>query len=433
MNLEKSRELYARASRSQAGGVSSNVRLAEIPSPLFFTHGSGSHLTDVDGNIYIDYVLGQGPDIFGHAPAWLNEAAADAMQLGVTFSGQHELEIAVAEKLQRMIPNADLVRFASSGTEVVQAALRLARAYTGRNRFIKFEGHYHGWADSVSYSTTLPDATASGAREAPVAVPMSAGIPASAAFDVITLPWNDIESVRRALDAPDHDVAAILTEPVMCNTNCIPPEEGYLRGLRAICDEYGIVLIFDEVITGFRIAPGGAQEFYGVTADLSTYAKAIAGGFPLAMFAGKGEIMSLLADGSVLHGGTLNGNLLGLGAANACLDRISGEDAPLRRMQDTGRALMEGLREVFRKHEIPALAQGPGSVFALTFTDAERITDWREHAERADTGMYAAFAAGMLERGVRLTSRGVWFVSTEHSDEDIARTIDAADDVIGSL
>ena len=225
-----------RARRSQAGGVSSNVRSAESPTPLFFTRGAGSSLTDVDGNDYVDYVLGQGPNIFGHAPAWLNAAVGEAIADGMTFAGQHELEITVAEKLQRLIPNAELVRFASSGTEVVQAVLRMARAYTGRSRFIKFEGHYHGWADSVSYNTTLADPSAAGDSETnPARVAMSLGIPESAAADVVVLPWNDLEAVQAALETPDHDVAAILTEPIMCNTNCIMPKPGLSGRAARVC------------------------------------------------------------------------------------------------------------------------------------------------------------------------------------------------------
>ena len=434
MRYAKSIELLERARRSQAGGVSSNVRSVESPTPLFFTRGAGSHLTDVDGNDYVDYVLGQGPNIFGHAPAWLNDAVSESLAYGLTFAGQHEIEIAVAEKLQRLIPNAELVRFASSGTEVVQAALRMARAYTGRSRFIKFEGHYHGWADSVSYNTTLADPSAAGDREDPARVAMSLGIPESVAADVVVLPWNDLDAVRATLETPDHDVAAILTEPIMCNTNCIMPKPGYLEGLRELCDRHGVVLIFDEVITGFRVAAGGMQEVSGVTADISTYAKAMAGGFPGAMFAGKAGIMSPLADGSALHGGTVNGNVMSLAAVNACLDRLTADDNfAIGKLYNAGNALMDGLRALCNKHEIPALVQGPGPVFSLTFTDADSITDWRDHAAHADTDAYARFCEGMLERGVRLIGRGIWFVSTEHGMMDVAQTLAAADEVLAEL
>ena len=434
MSLQHSRDLYDRARRSQAGGVSSNARITESPVPLFFTHGVGSHLTDVDGNTYIDYVLGQGPNIFGHSPSWLNDVVSRSISSGITFAGQHDLEITVAEKLQRVLPNAELVRFASSGTEVVQAVLRLARAYTGRSRFIKFEGQYHGWADSVSYSTTLTDSAPAGDRESPIPVAMSEGVAEGTAADVVVLPWNDLEVVGHVLEAPGHDVAAVLTEPIMCNTNCILPRPGYLEGLRALCDQHGVVLIFDEVITGFRVAAGGVQDTSGVTADLSTYAKAMAGGFPIAMFAGKADIMSLLADGSVLHGGTVNGNVMSLAAANACLDQLSAADgAAVDRLYMVGNTLMDGLRDLCAKHEIPALVQGPGSVFSLTFTDADSISDWREHVAHSDMDLYTRFCEAMLGEGVRLIGRGIWFVSTEHSAEDVENTLEAADRVLSTL
>ncbi|MCH8309241.1 MAG: aspartate aminotransferase family protein [Chloroflexi bacterium] len=433
MGFDKSKQLYERSKRSLAGGVSSNIRLGEKPTPLFFQRGEGAHLIDVDGNDYVDYMLGQGPDIFGHSPGFAIEAVTRAMQQGITYAGQHESEIRVSEMIQAAIPGAELVRYASSGTEVVQVVLRLARAYTGRNKFIKFEGHYHGWADSTSYST-LASLDQMGPADNPTPVPMSAGIEPNTADDIIVLPWNDIDAVRRAIDEQGADIAAIITEPIMCNANCIMPKPGYLEGLRRVCDEGSIVLIFDEVITGFRVALGGAQELFGITPDLSTYAKAMAGGFPLAMFAGKHEIMSLVADASVLHGGTVNGNTIALAAAEACLLRLKDPDVrALDKLKESGRALMQGLEELTRKHEIPALFQGPGPVFHMSFTDASEINDYREHAALVDQEAYTRFCQGMLERGIRLIGRGIWFTSTEHTEEDIARTLRVADETLAEL
>ena len=433
MNFEKSRQLHERSARSLAGGVSSNIRLGEKPTPLFFERGEGSHLLDVDGNDYVDYMLGQGPDIFGHSPRFAIDAVTQAMQKGITYAGQHETEIRVSEMIQAIIPGAELVRYASSGTEVVQAVLRLARAFTGRNKFIKFEGHYHGWADSTSFST-LASLDRMGPLDNPTAVPMSAGIDPNVADDLIILPWNDIDAVGHVVEEQGADIAAIITEPIMCNANCIMPKPRYLEGLRRVCDERGIVLIFDEVITGFRVALGGAQELFGVTPDLSTYAKAMAGGFPLAMFAGKHEIMSLVADASVLHGGTVNGNNISMAAAEACLLRLQDPElGALNTLKESGRALMQGLEELTRKHEIPALFQGPGPVFHMSFTDASEINDYREHAMSVDQEAYARFCEGMLERGIRLIGRGIWFTSTEHTEEDIARTLKAADETLADL
>lgn len=433
MKLDKSRELYERSRKSLAGGVSSNIRMAERPVPLFFQRGKGSRLYDVDGNEYIDYVLGQGPDIFGHSPDFLLEAVARGMQMGQVFAGQHELEIRVSEMVQRMVPSAGLVRYASSGSEVVHAALRLARAYTGRTKFIKFEGQYHGWLDSVLLSTAPPLEQA-GPYDAPVPVPGSAGMSPASAQEIVLLPWNDIEVLRRALDRHRGQVAAIITEPVMCNTNCIMPRPGYLEEMRRLCDEHGVVLIFDEVITGFRLAPGGAQEVLGVTPDLSTFAKAMAGGFPVAMFAGKREIMRLIEDGTVMHGGTVNSNVISMAAAEASLKKLLEDNSAVyRHLYATGRALMEGLRQRARKHEIDVLVQGPGPAFCLTFTSAREIVDYRTHCLNADQARYARFSRGMLEHGVRLTGRGIWFVSTAHTEQDVEQTLAAADAVFASL
>ncbi len=433
MRYEKSRELYERSKKSLAGGVSSNVRLAEKPVPLFFERAKGSKLYDVDGNEYIDYMLGQGPDIFGHAPDFLVDSVADAMRSGITFAGQHEMEIRVSEAIQRAVPSAELVRYASSGTEVVQAALRLARAYTGRPKFIKFEGQYHGWVDSVLYSTA-PALEDAGPYDSPSPVEQSQGMAPGSADDIVVIPWNDVDVLKNAVDRYQGDIAAIITEPIMCNTNCIMPRAGYLEEMRRLCDERGIVLIFDEVITGFRMGLGGAQQLLGVTPDLCTFAKAMAGGFPIAMVAGKQDIMGLMADGTVLHGGTVNGNVMSLAATEASLNKLMEDDgAAFRRLSATGRTLMKGLQDLARKHEIEVLIQGPGAVFAMAFTNADEITDYRSHVANADAEKYARFCEGMLERGVRLIGRGVWFVSTEHSDKDVRRTLDIADEVLSTL
>lgn len=432
MNHDKSRELFERSRKSLAGGVSSNIRASEQPVPLFFERGKGSHLYDVDGNEYIDYVLGQGPNIFGHSPDFLLEAVAKGMQDGQTFSGQHVLEITVSEAIQKMVPSAELVRYASSGTEVVQAALRVARAYTGRSKFIKFEGQYHGWVDSVSYSTT-PTYDKLGPDDAPITVPMTGGMAESTAQDIIVIPWNDVDVLRETVEREYRDIAAIITEPIMCNTNCIMPRAGYLEEMRRLCDERGIVLIFDEVITGFRLAPGGAQEVLGITPDVSTFAKAMAGGFPIAMLAGKQEIMGLIADGTVLHGGTVNSNLMSMAATDAAMRKLTEDDGAVhKKLYATGAALMEGLRDLGRKHELDMLVQGPGPAFCVAFTNAE-VTDLRSHAANVDQAAYSRFVEAMLERGVRLTNRGIWFVSTEHSPDDVQKTLDAADQVLGSL
>ena len=433
MSFNRSRELYERSKKSLAGGVSSQVRLGQRPVPLFFERGKGSRLYDVDGNEYIDYVLGQGPDIFGHVPDFLLDAVAHDMQRGQIFAGQHELEIEVSETIQKVIPCAELIRYASSGSEAVQAALRLARAYTGRSKFLKFEGHYHGWLDSVLYSVAPPLESA-GAYDAPEATPGSAGQSPGAAEEIVVLPWNDAHVLRDALDRHQGEIAAIIAEPILCNTNCIAPEPGYMEEMRRLCDERGIVLIFDEVITGFRVALGGAQQLLGVTPDMATYAKAMAGGFPVSMFVGKREIMGLLADGTAMHAGTLNSNIMAMSAMKASLARLMEDDgAAYRQLYASGTALIEGLRDTARKHEINVLIQGPGPVFSMAFTDAREITDYRSHRERADEEKYTRFSDGMLERGVRITTGGSWFLSTAHSEQDIEQTLEAADATLATL
>ncbi len=431
MNLEKSQELYKRARNSLAAGVSSNMRMRELPVPLFFERGKGSRLYDVDGNEYIDYLMGMGPSVFGHAPDFLVEAVARGLQSGQTFAGQTELEVRVAETIQKVVPSAELVRYASSGTEAVQAALRVARAYTGRSKFIKFEGQYHGWMDSVLYSGSGASAEQLGAYDAPTPVPGSAGMSPGTAEEIIILPWNDVDALRRAVDQHHNQIAAVLTEPI---TSCIMPEPGYLEAMREICDERGIVLIFDEVITGFRIALGGAQELLGVTPDLSTFAKAMAGGFPMAMVAGKRDLLDLLDDGTAMHAGTLNGNITSMSAAEASLEHLmADEGAAYKALYSTGEALMEGLRGLANKHELNLLVYGPGPIFSMAFTDADRITSYRSYRENVDQQKWSEFGLGMLERGVRLGLGGMWFVSTAHTRDDVEQTLAAADETMADL
>jgi glutamate-1-semialdehyde 2,1-aminomutase len=433
MNYERSEQLHQRAINALAGGVSSQVRAAETPVPLFFERGAGSHLWDVDGNEYVDFVMGQGPNIFGHAPEFLNKAVSNAIDRGVVFAGQHEVELEVAETIKRIIPAAELVRFGSSGSEVTHAAIRLARAHTGRQKFIKFEGQYHGWLDSVLYSVA-PNIEAAGAYDAPNTVAGSGGMSPGTAGEVVVVPWNDADALEATLQRHAGEIAAIITEPYMCNTNCITPEFGYLERMRELCDEHGVVLIFDEVITGFRVALGGAQEATGVTPDLATYAKAMAGGFPVAMFCGKQEIMDHLEGGATVHAGTLNANTVAMSATAAALTELQRNDGEAyRRLYATGRALMAGLRDAAARAEVPMLVQGPGPLFNTSFTAASEVTDYRSHAQNVDAGKFAEFQRAMQDRGVRITTRGTWMVSTAHTENDIDRAISTAEEVLASL
>ena len=432
-SLNKSGELYERALKSLAGGVNSNVRLSETPHPLFYKEAHGSKIIDVDGNEYIDYMLGGGPTIFGHSPKFILDAVTQASMYGQIFQGQHEIEIEAAEAVQKMIPNAELVRFASSGTEAVEAALRLTRAYTKRNKIIKFEGHYHGWSDSVFFNTAAPPATKN--REGGFKIePMSDGIAENSGSGLIILPWNNFKVVDKAFADYGDQIAGIITEPIMCNTNCIMPKPGYLNHLRNSCDKNGSLLIFDEVITGFRVNAGGAQAFFDLKADLATYAKAVGGGFPVSMISGKKEIMSLIGNGTVTHSGTLNANIMSMAATKAAMNRLS--DPSIRvndKINAIGTMLMEGIRKINSELEAGMLIQGLGSVFAVSFTDGKEVHDYRSHVENTNQERYAKFVSLMRMKGIRINGRGIWFISESHSKEDVLTTLETISDVIKTM
>ena len=328
-----SRERYERACRTLAGGVSSGLRRQARPYPLYFQHGAGARITDVDGNSYLDYTLAWGPLILGHTPEVVRVAMAAQLSRGLTFGAQHDLEYQLAELLTQVIPCADQVCFANSGTEIVQLALRLARAATGRRKHLKFEGHYHGWDDSVllSYHPSQEEIT----NSAGMAVPVGAGqLPAE---HVLIAEWNDRSGVEAIFEEHGHEIASVICEPLLANSGCIPPQPGFLEFLRAITQRHDSVLIFDEVITGFRLHLQGAQGRYGVTPDLATYAKAVGAGTALSVLAGRNEYMDLIASGKVVHAGTLNGNPLTLAAAHAALQVLMQNDgAALEAMRCRG-------------------------------------------------------------------------------------------------
>jgi len=425
----QSERLLERARQVIAGGVNSNVRLAAVPQPLFFERGEGPRLTDVDGNSYIDYVLGQGPLIHGHSHPALLRAAAAGMARGMMFAAQHEAEIRLAERICALVPSAERVRLGSSGSEVIQAAFRIARAHTGRQKIVKFEGHYHGWFDNVLVSVA-PGLDAAGPREQPHAVPGTRGVSEAVLADLIVLPWNDAEVLERTLRARAEEIAAVITEPIMGNVGCIMPQPGYLETLRRLCDELGIVFILDEVITGFRLAPGGAQQFLGIRPDLSTFGKAMAGGFPVACLAGRAELMELLTAG-VNHSGTYNANVLVVEASLACLDLlIAGDGEAYRRLFALGGRLRDGIAAIARKKGLDVQVQGPGPMFHVAFAP-EPLTDYRSAALQ-DTARYHRLTRALLERGVRVLERGLWYVSTSHTDREVDETLAAVEAVLGS-
>ena len=388
---------------------------------------------DVDGNEYVDFVQGMGPNLFGHAPEFVNAAVAKAIGRGIVYTGQFERELEVAEMVRRALPLKGPVRFASSGTEILQLAIRLARGYTGRPKFIKFEGHYHGWADSVSYSYHPPLAEA-GPQTRPTPVADSAGMDPATGQNVVICPWNDADALSRAFAENPGQVAGVVMEPFLLNTNFAAPRQGYLEAARELCSGEGALLIFDEVITGFRVALGGAQELTGVTPDLATYAKALAGGFPIAMLVGRPEVMAVLGSGAVNHGGSFNSNVASIEAAHASLSHIMEDsDRFYADLDRRGRMLMDGLKGAAAAVGVSLRVAGFGSVFSTSFTDRTQILDYRDHARCCDEERYQSFRIELLDRGVRITPNGRWHLASTHTDADIELTVAAAEDALRAL
>lgn len=409
---DRSEELRRQALELTPGGVHSNVRL--LGPQVFISHGKGPRLYDVDGNDYIDYLLGQGPNFLGHAPDEVLDAVDAACRKGMIYGAQHELEVTAAQAVLNAIGWADKVRFAMTGTEAVQAALRAARAKTGREKFIRFAGQYHGWLDNV-----LVAIDETGAPQ-----PASEGQLASHLEDSIVLPWNDLAIVEEVLEDNAEDVAAIITEPMMFNSGAIELQPGYLEGLRQLCDRYGVALIFDEVIAGFRVALGGAAERFGVVPDLATYGKAMAGGWPVAALAGKEEFMAGFGTGRVNHSGTFNASVMACAATAATLERLA-NDPPYERLERLGTRLQDGLRSLAARHGLELNVQGLPMAFHVGFGTGP-VTDYAS-LQGLDLAGYAAFSGTLVEHGVWVTGRGIWYVSAAHSDADVDETLERVD------
>ncbi|MCP4382606.1 MAG: aminotransferase class III-fold pyridoxal phosphate-dependent enzyme [Hyphomicrobiales bacterium] len=408
------------------GGVSSNFRLNIAPTPLVFESGDGPYLHDVDGNRLIDYYLGMGPMILGHRPRAVCQAVTSQIEKGILFAGQTRIEAEAARRFCDMVPCAEQMRFNCSGSEVIQAALRIARAATGREKIVKFEGHYHGWFDSVLWSVA-PPVDAAGNPQNPVAVQGSKGQLAGSADALVVLSWNDLESLESRLAA--RDVAAVIMEPAMCNAGAIHPLPGYLEGVRDVCTRTGTILIFDEVITGFRLGPGGAQERFGVTPDLSTFGKAIANGFPVAAVAGRGDLMGLCAQG-VVHGGTFNAQPIAMAATAATLSAL--KPALYESITTQGEALMNGLKDIFLVEGVTATVTGFPQIFHVAFGLASPARDYRGLAGM-NRAAYVAFSTELLRRGVRVLERGAWFMSSEHDSGVVDETLSAVGDAVREL
>lgn len=427
----ESAKLLDRAKKVLAGGVSSEFRKYNHPHALFYTHGKGSRVYDVDGNEYLDFTLSQGPLILGHSHPTVVNAIAGYSQDGQLYAGQHLKEIELAEKLNEIIPSAELMRFCLDGSTAVQTAFRIARAKTGKQKFVRFEGHYHGWLDNVSWGNAAPSLSSMGNREQPVANPWSKGLAEVSQQECIVLPWNDLALVEKTIALHHADIAAIITEPVMCNSNCIMPAEGFLQGLRNICDHYGIALIFDEVITGFRLGLGGAQKYFGITPDMSIFAKALASGYPISAVVGKREWMQLLEDGTVIHAGTMNSGNATIAAALATIQVLE-QERPHARMFELGKAFMEGLKQAAAATNHQLLVQGPGPMFCIAFTQADAINDFRDTFQ-CDKAKLGKFIAAMHDRNIRIIGRGLVYISAAHTKEEIATAVSVAREVLQGL
>ena len=428
----KSKAMYEDACEYFAMGVGSQVQSFSRPHPLYMTHGRGSRLYDIDGNEYIDYLLNYGPLILGHCPKVLNNAVKEQLEKGTAFGGPHPLQVEVSKLLIEVIPSFEVVNFNNTGSEAVQAALRLARAYTGRTKFIKFEGHYHGWMDNVFFSFHPAPGEDFGTRENPKPVihTYSKGLPKNILENVVVLPWNNLEYVRKALQTHKGEIAAILTEPIMSNCGVIMPRPGYLEGLRKLATEYEVMLVFDETITGLRTALGGAQELFGVTPDISLGYKALGGGFPIFVYGASKEIMKPVSDRLVVHAGTFNGNAVGCIAAKTVLNELRKDNcAAIKRINEMGKYMMREIDKLAKKHNQTVRIQGPGAFFCVSFHDRE-IWDMRDAF--VDTGdKYFVFRQLLLDRGVHIfpTEKGLWYLSTAHTDDDIEKTLQVVDEI----
>jgi glutamate-1-semialdehyde 2,1-aminomutase len=424
----KSKLLFERAQRSIPGGVNSPVRAFKSVggTPLFIKTAKGSYLYDEDGNQYIDYINSWGPMILGHAYEPVLKALQEQMQHSLSYGAPTELEVEMAELIGQMVPNIELTRMVNSGTEACMSALRLARGYTGKNKVIKFEGCYHGHADSFLVSA--------GSGMATLGIQSVPGVTASVAADTLTAVYNDIPSVEKLADRYRNQIAAIIIEPVAGNMGCVPPAGGFLEQLRAICDDQNIVLIFDEVMTGFRLAPGGAQELYGVYADLVAYGKIIGGGLPVGAYGGKQEIMQQVAPvGKVYQAGTLSGNPLALRAGYTMLKTLFEHPEIYLELESKTALLERELREVFRTFAVPVCINRAGSMISVHFSE-KPVTNYAS-AATADNELFRKYFHHCLTRGIYLPPSAfeTWFVSRAISDADITHTISVTKEFLSQL
>ena len=426
---KKSQPIFNRALNVLVKGVSSNFRfLGENETPII-SRGKGAHIWDADGNKFIDYRLGWGPIILGHADERVNQAVAEHLENGTTFAATTELEVMAAEKLVNMIPGMEKLRFTNTGTEATMHALRTARGYTNKEKFIKFEGQYHGAHDYVLFSTASSPISAMGARTSPIPVQVGSVIPDKIRDYVYCLPFNDFDVVEQCVRDHHGDVAAMFVEPCLGNIAGIEPKDGFLAHLKTLCNKYNIVLVFDEVKTGFRLANGGARETYGVIPDISTYAKSLGNGFPVAAFGGKEEVMDVIGGGSVTHAGTFGANGVSMAAANAVLDILFASPV-LENLAEKGKRLKAGLDQVLTAADVPHQMSGHPNIQGFLITE-KPVNEVRDLAY-SDDDMYESIMNNMYDRGVWAENdpREPWFLCATHSDEIIDETLNKFQDSV---
>lgn len=427
MEHVNSHNTFAEAKQCIPGGVNSPVRAFGNVSvePIVYDHAKGSRIWDVDGNEYIDFISSWGPMILGHRPEAVENAVRAQLEKGYSFGAPCVAETKLAETVCRLVPSAEKARMVSSGTEATMSAIRLARGYTHRDKFIKFEGNYHGHSDALL--------AAAGSGVATLSIPGNPGITPGAVADTLIARYNDLGSVRALFEAYPEDVAAIIVEPIAGNMGCVPPAEGFLQGLRDLCDEFGAVLIFDEVINGFRASLGGAQQLYNVMPDITTLGKIIGGGFPVGCFAGRAEIMDCLAPaGQVYQAGTLSGNPVAMEAGLAMLTELE-KGGVYKKIDALGARLEDGLNGIIAKYSLPCCVNRSGSVLTLFFTEGP-VTDW-DSASKSNIQMFDKYFEGMTERGfiIAPSQYECLFVSAAHTEVEIDSFIAAADEVLSQL
>ena len=430
-STEKSKQLYERTLGVLIEASSSSSRgPANFGSyPIFMERGRGSRIFDVDGNEYIDWMMAFGALPLGHAHPEVVEAIAEAAASGAHFATATPVELEVAELIQKIVPNAERVRFANTGTEAMMAAIRLARGVTGRPKLLKFEGHYHGWHDDLLVSSNVMPPAALGLRSDPVKIPDSSGLNRTALDDTIVVPWNDLAALKQAIENHPGQIAAIITEGVMANMGVIPPAEGYLQGLEKLARANGIIFILDETVTGFRIAPGGCQEHYKLSPDLVTFGKALGCGLPVAALVGRAQVMDALQWGGVLHYGTHNGSRIGMHAARANLRVLTRDsNASFRHTWKVAEKLCAGYRELFKKRGRAAVVQNVGPMFQIMFTDREAIHDYREFCQYVDRAAFQKFVLSLFPHGVYASPSAALhsIVTLAHTEADVDLTLAAA-------